>query len=191
MADAVRSVAASRPSGLSASLVSSLFTYTRLPCSCSPYPPHPPSMSSLPPSSPSEEKVISTPSELSGHEEHRRRDGRIKRWSHVVLHHLRKHTGLGAICAVAYFDPCVYVLFFSAFVYALCSLLLRICSVETGVLTFRLDLSSDTNSYSSFCCPASWQLYSRSALHLLWFNSFIEVFIFFRPWLADWVVLLV
>ncbi|KAL5535896.1 SMF1_2 [Sanghuangporus sanghuang] len=31
--------------------------------------------------------------------------GRLGRWVRTIFHHLRRHTGLGAVCAVAYFDP--------------------------------------------------------------------------------------
>ena len=35
---------------------------------------------------------------------------RLKRWSVTVVHHLKAHTGIGAICSVAYFDPYASVL---------------------------------------------------------------------------------
>ena len=34
-----------------------------------------------------------------------KRANRAKRWGRVVIHHLKSHTGIGAICSVAYFDP--------------------------------------------------------------------------------------
>ena len=30
---------------------------------------------------------------------------RVKNASHKIYHHARKHTGVGVVCAVAYFDP--------------------------------------------------------------------------------------
>lgn len=110
----MRSVAASRPSGLPVPLVSSFVTYTRLPCTSSPSPPRSPHMPS-PPNFPQAEKALSDVSDSET--EQRvcdsvlpRKDRRLKRWARTTVHHLKKHTGLGAICAVAYFDP--YVLNF-------------------------------------------------------------------------------
>ena len=42
---------------------------------------------------------------------------RWRKYFFVTMHHLKRHTGLGAICAVAYFDPCVYLKFNSSVQY--------------------------------------------------------------------------
>ncbi|RDB15676.1 Manganese transporter pdt1 [Hypsizygus marmoreus] len=48
---------------------------------------------------------INAPSQLASHNVRTSFTSRIKKAGEVVLHHAKRHTGVGIVCAVAYFDP--------------------------------------------------------------------------------------
>jgi len=75
-----------------------------------------------------------------------------------IIRHLKKHTGVGLVCAVAYFDPCVFLL-------ALVIQVLTSSLEEIGESIFKQALSSDIDCFSSSCWLAfspsfckSWQV---------------------------------
>lgn len=74
----------------------------------------------------------------------------------TVWNHLKKHTGVGIVCAVAYFDPYVLSLSFCGKAMSFDNSL-----GEIGVLTCKLDPSLDIGSYLLFFSPVYLRFFCR------------------------------
>ena len=66
---------------------------------------------------------------------------RLRHAGSLVAHHAKRHTGVGIVCAVAYFDPWVETVCAGKVADIL------VWTVETGASTYKLDPSLDT-----VCC---------------------------------------
>lgn len=81
-------------------------------------------------------------------------------WTRTVVNHVKKHMGVGIVCAVAYFDPYVSFSPLSSMLEELTGML-GVSEEETGAWIYRRDHSLDTSCCLSFCWQVVWQCISK------------------------------